>query len=706
MPFDLGSFFTPRFPVIKRDRSMEPLGPELPPDYDYNKYGLDDRPEWKKKIQGLFESGVDTAAGFLGLPAYPETRSYGMGELTNAGIPFLALGKKLKLPEINKKPIIWRGDPGGHREINPQYFNRKDTLGYMAHAAEDQDYALNSYAYKHGSPLPPNQTDWFHQDRRARPNLTAVTSSAENAVDITRLPDDPADVEKLIKGLERWNPETSARGADERLTQARADQLAREIPQMYRRQMDLDKKLREGIPFTQADRWADENTRAMMKDIRIPFNDPDITARSGFDAFRYDDAGRTSWAFPDVSKMETPWGTKLGYKSMGEYPYRLQSGNYKAEALGHFKTIPEAVKFAERNPDKITQPRIFLGSEGFEIPKKRNWGYSDYLEADEKVQKQVAAKFKSKEDEFIKTGKTGPTKEQNTWAQHMYGDDYANLSKWGKEDVDNTLKNKHPSSLDEFEEVKEYAGTGLDELAQEKYGKKYADLTNTQQTDLWQGEEKPFKPINLETVDKIKHQIAKEDYADLYDNLDKEAKANVNDIYQDLVTTGDLAWSKKQYPSIAKELDEIHGAVASQKTASGKLKAAADKLKSSMGTGKPMPLTKEEILDDLAQSEMSHNYSELSPAKKEYIQNLYTVKYHKSTAQGDDAVVVLASDEAYGVKTFNVTKGDLKKFAKKGAALDPIAEHYYGKKYEDLSPGEADFVWDISTDALKYGDKE
>ena len=239
-------------------------------------------PEWKQKVAGLGEAAFDYTAGLLGLPGAPQTKSYGAGELTQAGLPFLALGKKLKLPEINKKPVLYRGDPGGHEYINPQYFNRSDTLGYMTHAAEDLDYATRGYAYKHGSPMPAGQTDTFQLRRSARPNVAPVTSTAQNAVDITQLPNEE-DTEKLIKGLEWWNPDKSARAklGDERLTRARADQLIGEIPHHAQRQKDIEKKLREGIPLTQADIWSKENVRAAMKDIRIPFNDPDITDKLG-----------------------------------------------------------------------------------------------------------------------------------------------------------------------------------------------------------------------------------------------------------------------------------------------------------------------------------------------------------------------------------------------------------------------------------------
>jgi hypothetical protein len=688
MPFDFGSFFTPRFPVIKRDRSNEPLGPELPPDFDYDKYGLDDRPEWKKKIQGLFESGVDTAAGFLGLPAYPETRSYGMGELTNAGIPFLALGKKLKLPEINKKPIVYRGDPGvseagvAYREINPQFYNKVDTLGHMTHAAEDLDYATHSYAYRKGSPIPNNQMEWYHPNARARPNVTPLTSTAQNAVDLTRLPEDPADVEKLIKSLKQWNPERSPFGEAERLTRKRADALVDEIPHLYRRQMDLDKKIREGSRLTASDDRVANEIVMEMKDIRAALNDPDIAKGTKFDAIRYDDEGKTSWAFPDISKLETPWGTKIGSKSMGDYPFRLSStsGGSEHEQLGHFATKKEALKFgAKKFPEEYPKLKVYLGTDPVGNVRKANLideeinlnpGLKNYLRTDEKIQKQVAASaYKSAIPE--KSLLDG-------YANKMYNNKYDDLNAWQKWDVESKLKNDQKSvgvfdDADQitkstasqqaaqnklandlhglqYEELSSFAKENVDEILASEAGNKVYGLGDDYDYDF-EATDAPYhdveyggsysKPKVSESLkDKIKFKIAKEDYGDDYYNLSKDSKKNVDDIYETLVNNpvDDINWLKKQYPSIADELDEVYGTAPVPKT-QGKLKAAADKLKMSgnnppkykvLGMGEKlemggkeysvkMPVSVEEALDDLSYSEFGKAYEQLGAAQKEYI---------------------------------------------------------------------------------------
>ena len=395
MPFDFSSFFTPRFPV--RNRAEEPLGPELPPDF----YAIEEQkklPEWKKRIASMGEQAYDYTVGALGLPGQPTTRASEYGELTSAGIPFLALGKKLKLPEVMGKPVVWRGDPGinsrgvTYQEINPQYFNRQDTLGYMGHAAENKDYAIKSYMHKEGSPYPPNQMENYSLNRRARPNLTAVTApSSVNAVDLTKLPEDPVDVEKLVRGLELWQPHKSPFGSADRLnTKQKAQDLAEEIPYLWRTQQQIDKKLREGTPLTMRDRMELDHIGDKMDDIRIPLNDPEITDKLGFDAIRYTDVNQPSWAFPDVSKMETPWGTKLGQKSMGEYPYRVLGREQVIsgkDPFGHFKTKKDAIKAAV---GQGTGSKIYLGNEEVaKIPYKMNYGLEDYLKADKKIQQSI-----------------------------------------------------------------------------------------------------------------------------------------------------------------------------------------------------------------------------------------------------------------------------------------------------------------------------
>jgi hypothetical protein len=498
MPFDFSSFFTPRFGSNKNDIKLKQIayGPLEDPDLMAERI-QSEQPEWKKKVRGLFEGGYDVTAGLLGLPG-PDTTASKVGELLDvtpkhqliqglgtvaAGIPFIKMGKKLGFPELNKKPVVWRGDPGGNREINPQYFDRTDTLGYMGHAAEDQDYALNSYSYRHGSPIEPSQTEGYYVDKRARPNLSAVTSTAENAVDITKLPEDPEDVEKLIKGLELWNPARSARGGGDRLTRARADDLIGQIPKYARQQIEIDKKIRGGIPLTSAEIWQQDNIRTAMKDIRIPFNDPDITALSGFDAFRYDDAGRTSWAFPDISKMETPWGTKLGSRSMGEYPYRvevpdLSSSTTKRNPIGHFATKEDAFEAASKQGQGS---RIYLGNNVVDEP----------------------------------VPKLNDTT-QNKLAKKMYQKDYDTLNDWQKEDVND--------AVNKFYEIPD---DDLDDLEHNIFNKADDTYVNPLQLDATPNQIKKFKEEGV-SYNSVADHYFDEKYADLDENQQKEVKDFVN----------------------------------------------------------------------------------------------------------------------------------------------------------------------------------
>lgn len=720
MPFDYGSFFTPRFPMlsqIKRDRSNEPLGPELPPEL-INKYAMEEQeqlPEWKKKVRGLFESGVDATAGMLGLPAYPQTKSYGMGELTSAGMPFLALGKKLKLPEIMGKPIVYRGDPGvsevgnAYKVINPQFYNRADTLGHMTHAAEDLDYATNSYAYRKGSPIQNNQLEWYHPNAQARPNVTPLTSTAQNAVDLTRLPEDPVDVEKLIKGLKQWNPERSPFGEADRLTRKRADSLVEEIPYLYRRQQDLDKKLREGTRLTASDDRAANDIAMEMKDIRAVLNDPDIAKGTKFDAIRYDDEGRTSWAFPEISKLETPWGTKIGSKSMGDYPYRLSTveGGSEAEQLGHFATKREALKHAaEKFPEEYPKLRIYLGAEKVSNVRKPNLinleqdvnpGLKGYIKQDEKIQNQITKAAAQKKSQALDSKNAVIEK----LSQQQHGSSYHKLS-W----------------QDKAEVGQQYHDT-VDSTAASMYGKKFSDLNEWQKEDVHSTlkyGKSVFKATKSEPVFSVKvsNELSNDLYGKPYHKLDEYEQDAVK---QNWLDDNDLEWEDDYLeepigpPGTTKVLkdNEIKDLIEEK----GIIGISSAQVKSYIN--KPAP-----SIDMLSQDFFGMNYDKLPPSLKtkidEYddlieasggkslISKGYSPHLHpdaiKSSMGTKEFSVELPEYEdvmstAQKSKTYNVTDEDIQKFAKKDYLLDEIAEHYYGRSFKDLDKDEAEFIADV-----------
>jgi hypothetical protein len=764
MPFDLGSFFTPRFPSRnRRDDILLPnpsgdnrqrLGPELPPNFydddwqaDVNidnlgidplrqeevagipKYSIDlpKRPkhpsvaqslarplelattpllpeEEEKLISKAKEYGGDFLGGLAEFQVGGSTSPLGLigdylpiagpaavkgatalaakyggaklgAEALGAGIPFLKLGKKLGLPEISGKPVVWRGDPGitdsasTYKEINPQYFNRRDTLGYMGHAAEDKDYAIRDYMYKRGSPYRPTQVESYGYRRDARPNLTAVTApSSLNAVDLTKLPEDPVDVEKLVKGLELWRPHKSSFGEADRLnTVQKAKDLAEEIPYLQRIQGPIDKKLKEGIPLTMREQLDLQHIGDKMDDIRIPLNDPEITKKLGFDAIRYTDVNKPSWAFPDVSKMETPWGTKLSQRSMGEFPYEVRSPNSRGnESLGFFKTKTEALQKADKEGQGS---KIYLGGDKlFTTNPKSNFGYEDYVKTDKDIQNELipyAEKWKS-----VST-------QQDKQALKLYKEKYENLNDWQKQDVDDAVQKAYEIPDDEFE---------FDDLGIDKEGFEAATKWSV-----------PKPVITPDMQDEIKFKISKADYANHYDALGKEAKKNVDDIYEDLITLtdpDDIKLAKQNNPEIIDILDEIYPPISSSKVKAsigtaqvpeskvkasleatkyqttefkqkslakawyGKeswldltskqqdeiMKAISDKPKIDMGTaplkvndvstGKTFTVevseTMDEVLEQLAKQETGKSYNELGPAMKEHIQYFAKLIAHKA----------------------------------------------------------------------------
>jgi hypothetical protein len=649
-------------------------------------------PEWKRKVAGLGEAAYDYTAGLLGLPGQPQTRANQYGELTEAGIPFLALGRKLKLPEINKKPVVFRGDPGVnptgkvYSEINPQYFNRQDTLGYMAHAAEDKDYA-NSYMYKAGSPYSPNQTEHYYPNADARPNLTAVTSTtSKNAVDLTKLPD-AEDTEKLIKGLEWWRPERSPFGSADRLnTRQKAKDLAEEIPHLYRKQMEIDKKLREGTPLSHREMRDLEQIGDAMDDIRIPLNDPEITDKLGFDAIRYTDINKASWAFPDVSKMETPWGTKLGQKSMGDYRYRVrapgESTSYGStrggEDVGFFKTREEAIKNAQKlgrgsriyvGSSTHEQPlTITQGEKNIDVKRNRIPGLADYLGKDKVFQDKLKKVPELKGYATQPKSLSEMQKLQDKFAQKVYNDDYDKLSMWAKEDVDalaksHALGNKDYTLDNDFDDLDDLGWSEADKAAEKK----------------------------AKLMMQLENEISSDEFGKDFNQLNDKEKLAVFDKAEQMYQDGDYEPSWK-----SSEGEDISNEVKWSKAPGGYAEAKEYSVK--------MPETKEELLDDLSYKEYAQPYDDIGPEWQEKINNLYNEtlndKLNKGiTKQQVPGKLKAAADKLKSLTTasnpFDASPATIKKFQTEGISYDKAADHLFDDKYAYLEESQQKKVKDF-----------
>ena len=598
-----------------------------------------------------------------------------------AGMPFFKLAKQVErtipgnelltgsnkvkgLQEINDKPVLFRGDPGvtwgnkptNYEFVNPQFYNRKDTLGWMTHAAEEPKYPERSYAYKHGSPIRPTQMESHSYNPEARPNLTAITSTAENAIDLTRIPVGE-DYDKLIRGLEQWDPRRSPFGEfGERVTRERAREIIKQLPAAARKQAEADlRALEPKKKFDLADDpnpygWDKQNRESLMVDARAVLNDPDIAARTGWDAIRYDDAGEMSWAFPDIGKLETPWGTKIGRSSMGQFPYRLKSGadmpyhpNWRTEdesVIGHYATPKQAAREGIRRGLKPNDIDIYLGEHLISRPDSGlgPGGLQEYLANDKKITKHAP---------------------KDDMAMKLYGDYYNNISAYGKSVIDKTFEQKFKQTY--------------------------------------------HKP----PVSKAKNALANSLYGADYDKIGATAQNAVDDHIM----------GNKIYGT-GKSIDEPYGLSDKE----GEYLTSPESLAEFLAGSEPLDATPGQIqkfknegvsYNSVADHFFDEKYKDLTEAQQKQVKDFTdwiekgaspkSILAPKST---NDSTVVSVAKKNEGIQTYNVTVGDLKKFVAKNAGLDAIAEHYYGKNYDNLLPGEAVFIWDIKNKVMDFEGKK
>ena len=143
-----------------------------------------------------------------------------------------------------------------------------------------------------------------------------MTSSAENAIDLTRVPigDDWERIRKAIDGMdyETIKGHFDVRGKN--IEQLLEDMMKRSN---HNKALGIQNRmprwsLSSSSPEFRDSRKIDPWLRQWLNRMRLPFNDPKMVDRMGFDALRYNDMGERSWAFPDASTLTTPWGTPLG----------------------------------------------------------------------------------------------------------------------------------------------------------------------------------------------------------------------------------------------------------------------------------------------------------------------------------------------------------------------------------------------------------
>lgn len=247
----------------------------------------DTRPAWKKALSTAL---VDVPTGILqgifgaGYPEEPEKRTTGDWiaggtELLTAGLPFLAYAKKMSLPQI------YHGTQRVFNKFDPSRYDEADVLGWMTHFAEDPAYA-ESYATgaaKHGA--------------SNRQVIIPAQPQAQNVLDL--VDPNPDDIATVIASLPKYEREEMIRiwkGAHARLPGTGVGHYIKSshVPS-------------GGIPVGELP------ARAVAEKLRLT---PEQFRQLPFDAIRYRDVGKKSWAIP----AETPILSAYGKAPLNEPP--------------------------------------------------------------------------------------------------------------------------------------------------------------------------------------------------------------------------------------------------------------------------------------------------------------------------------------------------------------------------------------------------
>ena len=203
-----------------------------------------------------------------------------------AGLDAPALMKKLGIDSIK------HGTRSTFKKFDPSKYDINDVLGWMTHGAERPGYA-DEYAF--GKVKPKGYGDY-------RPQVIPIVPKAKNVLDL--VDPNPDDIAAALAALPKGS---------------REKQL---LLEMFK---DVKSGRREAEYFVKPTHWQEgipdelfgsrrgvpkDNpaTRAVADQLRLT---PEQFEKTPFDAIRYSDVGEKSWAVPERTPIETPWGAPL-----------------------------------------------------------------------------------------------------------------------------------------------------------------------------------------------------------------------------------------------------------------------------------------------------------------------------------------------------------------------------------------------------------
>ena len=233
-------------------------------DEDVEKEHESDAP-WKKNVDKGLDSVVGAVKGTIGIDPEidPKTGTYKntWGANTNKAAQFLQAG--LPFLAATKGKPIFHGAKKSFEHFNPELYDKNDTLGWMTHGAQPARYA-NSYA----------EGTMKSTGGGNRANVIPIHAKAENVLDLINPNMD--DLSQMVGSLpphERKRAVNTFKQSKEMSSNAKED-LAKHLE-------------------------------------RNPLQKSGHLKNSPFDAVRYSDIGEPTFAIPETTKMETPWGTPL-----------------------------------------------------------------------------------------------------------------------------------------------------------------------------------------------------------------------------------------------------------------------------------------------------------------------------------------------------------------------------------------------------------
>jgi hypothetical protein len=194
------------------------------------------------------------------------------GQVSDAGLPFAA---------INKGPVF-HGAPRVFEKFDPTRYDKNDVLGWMTHFAENPEYA-ESYA----------MGNMKHSGKAEAPNMIAAHPQAQNTLDLVN-----PNMDDLSQAIASF-PKDDYR----RKQMIKEFKDARRYPGTTRN--DLSQ-----THYPNKDEIPDNEIPMFHLAENLRFREGDLE-KTPFDAIRYNDMDKKSWAIPAQTPITTPWGARL-----------------------------------------------------------------------------------------------------------------------------------------------------------------------------------------------------------------------------------------------------------------------------------------------------------------------------------------------------------------------------------------------------------